>query len=152
MKSLNPTALKVFKIKEMNTDKLIYMSNFKVPQCRITHCTKNEVLHSGFFQFMWPNPRGTADLVTLTEEILNGKLHFLCSDVIFDLKNLSYWSWKDLIIVQPIIKEIKYPVFRNFHEKLNMRILLCKICSTHIPRLQYTYLGFQKLLFQIFQM
>ena len=26
---------------------------------------------------MWPNPLETADLVTLTEEILNGKLHFL---------------------------------------------------------------------------
>ena len=29
---------------------------------------------------MWPNPQETADLVTFTEEILNGKLHFLCSD------------------------------------------------------------------------
>ena len=28
---------------------------------------------------MWPNPWETADLVTFTEEILNGKLHFLCS-------------------------------------------------------------------------
>ena len=26
---------------------------------------------------MWPNPQETADLVTFTEEILNGKLHFL---------------------------------------------------------------------------
>ena len=25
---------------------------------------------------MWPNPQETADLVTFTEEILNGKLHF----------------------------------------------------------------------------
>ena len=25
---------------------------------------------------MWPNPRGTSDLITFTEEILNGKLHF----------------------------------------------------------------------------
>ena len=25
----------------------------------------------------------TADLVTFTEEVLNGKLHFLCSDSIF---------------------------------------------------------------------
>ena len=30
---------------------------------------------------MWPNPQETADLVTFTEEILNGKLHFLCSAV-----------------------------------------------------------------------
>ena len=28
---------------------------------------------------MWPNPQEAADLVTFTEEILNGKLHFLCS-------------------------------------------------------------------------
>ena len=28
---------------------------------------------------MWPNPQEAADLPTFTEEILNGKLHFLCS-------------------------------------------------------------------------
>ena len=28
---------------------------------------------------MCPNPHFPADLVTFTEEILNGKLHFLCS-------------------------------------------------------------------------
>ena len=28
---------------------------------------------------MWPNPHETVDLVTFTEEILNGKLHFLYS-------------------------------------------------------------------------
>ena len=28
---------------------------------------------------MWPNPQETADLITFTEEILNGKLNFLCS-------------------------------------------------------------------------
>ena len=29
---------------------------------------------------MWPNPQETVVLVTFPEEILNGKLHFLCSD------------------------------------------------------------------------
>ena len=29
---------------------------------------------------MWPNPLETADVVTFTEEILNGKLHILCSE------------------------------------------------------------------------
>ena len=29
---------------------------------------------------MWPNPEEGADLVTFTEEILNGKLHFLRND------------------------------------------------------------------------
>ena len=28
---------------------------------------------------MWPNPHETASLATFTEEILNGKLHFLCN-------------------------------------------------------------------------
>ena len=28
---------------------------------------------------MWPNPQFPVDLVIFTEEILNGKLHFLCS-------------------------------------------------------------------------
>ena len=28
---------------------------------------------------MWPNPSFPADLVAFTEEILNGKLHFLCN-------------------------------------------------------------------------
>ena len=32
---------------------------------------------------MWPNPRDQipGDLVTFTEEIFNGKLHFLCSEM-----------------------------------------------------------------------
>ena len=29
---------------------------------------------------MWPNRQFPADLVTFTQEIFNGKLHFLCSD------------------------------------------------------------------------
>ena len=28
---------------------------------------------------MWPNPQFPADLATFTEEILSGKLQFLCS-------------------------------------------------------------------------
>ena len=30
---------------------------------------------------MWPNPQFSTDLVTITEEILNGKLYFLCSEI-----------------------------------------------------------------------
>ena len=30
---------------------------------------------------MRPNPQETADLVTFTEEIHNGKLHFLCGEI-----------------------------------------------------------------------
>ena len=32
---------------------------------------------------MWPNPQFPADLVTFTEKILNGKLHFLCSEIFY---------------------------------------------------------------------
>ena len=39
---------------------------------------------------MWPNPQDTADLVTYTEEILNGKLHFLCSVTLILLDTEKY--------------------------------------------------------------
>ena len=35
---------------------------------------------------MWPNPQEIMDLVIFTEEILNGKLHFLCSALVWILK------------------------------------------------------------------
>ena len=31
-------------------------------------------------ELMWPNPQETVELVTFTEEILKGKLHFLCNE------------------------------------------------------------------------
>ena len=37
---------------------------------------------------MWPNLQETADLVTFTEEILNGKLRFLCSGKCFSFEEL----------------------------------------------------------------
>ena len=33
---------------------------------------------------MWPNPQKNADLVTFTEEILNGNFYFLCC---------AFWKW-----------------------------------------------------------
>ena len=41
---------------------------------------------------MWPNPQFPVDLVTFTKEILNGKLHFLCSVVsdIYDTTQLPF--------------------------------------------------------------
>ena len=38
---------------------------------------------------MRPNPQETADLVAFTEEILNGKLHFLRIDVIRDTQTVN---------------------------------------------------------------
>ena len=37
---------------------------------------------------MWSNPQETADLVTFTEEILNGKLHFLRSDIVISVTRI----------------------------------------------------------------
>ena len=45
---------------------------------------------------MWPNPQETADLVTFTEEILCGKLHFLftVANEWEDLQIYILWFWK----------------------------------------------------------
>ena len=55
----------------------MYTSNYV---SRKWHCTKNEVFQLKISSVMWPNPQFPVDFVTFTKEILNGKLHFLCSD------------------------------------------------------------------------
>ena len=45
----------------------------KVTEIQIFHCTKNKVFH---YESLYES-QFTADLVTFTEEILNGKLYFL---------------------------------------------------------------------------
>ena len=45
---------------------------------------------------MWPNPQFPADLVTFTEEILNGKRHFLCSDVRYKIYRVVTFTPKQL--------------------------------------------------------
>ena len=42
---------------------------------------------------MWPNPQETRDLVTFTEEILNGKLYFLRHD------NVSFDVFEYLVLI-----------------------------------------------------
>ena len=59
---------------------------------------------------MWPNPEFPADLVTFTEEILRGKLRFLCSDIRWmeiplnervRLRTNNQWTFtKQLLIAQ----------------------------------------------------
>ena len=67
---------------------------------------------------MWPNSQFPADLVTFTEENLNGKLHFLCSGVadnrgsIMTLLWIIYlrmviYKWSPLI-PNDLINEAKY--------------------------------------------
>ena len=42
---------------------------------------------------MWPNPQKTPDLVTFTEEMLNGKLYFLPHD------NVSFNVFEYLVLI-----------------------------------------------------
>ena len=64
---------------------------------------------------MWPDPQFPADLVTFSGEILNGKLHFLCSGVAEKLrakirwKGSKYVSAKQNTIVS-LHKKIKFPI------------------------------------------
>ena len=46
---------------------------------------------------MWPNPQETADLVTFTEEILNGNVHFLCS--VWKFGGHKFWGRADPIFL-----------------------------------------------------
>ena len=52
---------------------------------------------------MCPNPQETADLVTFTEEILNGKLYFLCRDA----KIEGCWISTELLYFPPYTKILK---------------------------------------------
>ena len=45
---------------------------------------------------MWTNPLKTAHLVTFTEEILNWKLHFLCSDI----TNCGLYRYDGLVLLR----------------------------------------------------
>ena len=68
------------------------------------------------------NPQETADLVTFTEEILHGKLHFLCSVwvKIFDLKdNNSQWNPVLLIIEISMCSPISNVSLKRLFNQMN---------------------------------
>ena len=44
---------------------------------------------------MWPNPQENTDMVTSTEEILNGKLHLLCSVFIWSMLLIKYFAFRN---------------------------------------------------------
>ena len=51
---------------------------------------------------MWPNSQFPADLVTLTEEIVNGKLHFLCSEKP-TMNPKSFTNWRNNMLILSLI-------------------------------------------------
>ena len=87
---------------------------------------------------MWPNPQETADLVTFTEQILNGKLHFLCSENLFmfneakikntmpqadilkrNLNNTSTWSISG--------HHINCPIFLSLEIRISLSIIISSV-------------------------
>ena len=61
---------------------------------------------------MWPSPQFSADLVTFTEEILNGKLHFLCSFLYVLLGHSGLQTIGILLFVTSLDQVDKYFVGR----------------------------------------
>ena len=68
---------------------------------------------------MWPNPQFSEDLVTFAKKILNGKLHFLCSNTYFSFQDKeigrilsqgckgvseTFMNWPDYYIVGGLAK------------------------------------------------
>ena len=79
---------------------------------------------------MWPNPQFPADLVTFTEEILNGKFHFLRSAVVWkDLPKLC----SNIILERVIIKHfLLYFIDEIFcFESFNLVVLILKSSRTN---------------------
>ena len=64
---------------------------------------------------MWPNPQKTADLVTLTEEILNGKLHFLWVALVYPDENQIDDFVKQYIAIEPFhFAKVHESVFNGY--------------------------------------
>ena len=61
---------------------------------------------------MWPNLQETADLVKFTEEILNRKLHFLCSECRF-LFHIMYLKSTSTTILSYINFLTKWEILKN---------------------------------------
>ena len=57
---------------------------------------------------MWPNPQETVDLVSFTEEILNGKLHF------FSSAQYSMVVYKWTYIYAKLSRQIVFTLFKLY--------------------------------------
>ena len=74
---------------------------------------------------MWLNPQKTADLVTFTEEILNGKLHFLCS--VYYQKSTIYYP------------ELNINSITEFNVHNAFKKLIFSICLIRMRKLLASY-------------
>ena len=85
---------------------------------------------------MWPNPQFPADLVTFTEKIHNGKLHFLCSDY---CETLRLWPWISLTETPSFVNSRLKKRLQHMHFPVNFVNFLITsyiqiICGWLIPK------------------
>ena len=66
---------------------------------------------------MGPNPHKIADLVTFTEKILNGKLHFLCSE------SKSNLNSKSVILIGEYLELARHQRKMTLHKLANSLLL-----------------------------
>ena len=68
---------------------------------------------------MWPTPQETADLAIFIEEILNGKLHFLCSDGSeYTSANLSFLFIIFMLFLQEMYQDKLFIILLALDQKL----------------------------------
>ena len=80
---------------------------------------------------MWPNLQFPADLVTFTDEILDGKLHFLCTAQSFIFFNA--WAFCDLKMPGGLYNQNPCELFRlsilRWGEEINPLLPFLKLVS-----------------------
>ena len=91
---------------------------------------------------MWPNPQKIADLVTFTEEIFDGNIHFLYSIKLYlDALKLSkrtsmktkYLKKKTFQIWDLISAIIEMRLFRDYFEDQRNKLKVCLIVNSLVP-------------------
>ena len=95
---------------------------------------------------MSPNPQEIADFVTFTEEILKGKLHFLCSNSYWESSNAVFLNLEGkLFSLNLDFIEVTYNKYRYFAAECNIfagvyiyGISFVNICCDGISLLPYT--------------
>ena len=90
---------------------------------------------------MWPNPQESADLVKLTEKVLNRKLDFFCVQKLRFFADVINFEINHSFLIKPfpnITKLVRAKIFkhflsestqipRNLHVDFSQRILIPKI-------------------------
>ena len=122
---------------------LIYPNRFFAT----TPTTAQKMMDYGFLQHMWPNPLETVDLVTFTEEILNGKLHFLGS-----VQSLNLNSMRNLEL-QCRIRELIWPhrflddcFLQRIHSNIWATARLVAACKDEVYNTPFVYIILKQIL------